>query len=174
MAEWYASEVPADFQQERPGDLTCYRNWPAFHAPFILKKYIRDLWSLEFVPVKGDTVLRCSSVSFCQLRPYFITLADLTGIPYRVSRLCSSLARSRAITVGRMTSQLTPGRRPSPRFVDRQRTGRTGWHLLVKREWPSSAGGGVTRRRFLTCSKRSRPPKAKLSVRGTIILTHID
>ncbi|KAL2758327.1 hypothetical protein ACRALDRAFT_1061525 [Sodiomyces alcalophilus JCM 7366] len=41
---------PSDFEWERPDDLNHYRNWPAYHAPFVLSTYVQDLWNLKIVP----------------------------------------------------------------------------------------------------------------------------
>lgn len=45
--------IPKDFIDEVPEMEYHYRNWPAFHAPIVLKTYIRELWGLKFVP-QGD------------------------------------------------------------------------------------------------------------------------
>lgn len=44
----YPSYIP-----ERPGDELYYRNYPAFHAPSVLREYIEDIRSLKIFPRLG-------------------------------------------------------------------------------------------------------------------------
>ncbi|KAL2755811.1 hypothetical protein ACRALDRAFT_1082093 [Sodiomyces alcalophilus JCM 7366] len=58
VVDYTSRTIPDDFEDERPDDEDHYRNWPAYHAPFILKQYIRDLWNLKYVPERpGESIL---------------------------------------------------------------------------------------------------------------------
>ncbi|KAL0929928.1 uncharacterized protein CTRU02_215137 [Colletotrichum truncatum] len=46
--------LPQDYQVERPDDPDHYRNWPMYHAPTVLRKWIQDVLDLELVPASSE------------------------------------------------------------------------------------------------------------------------
>ncbi|KAL2759443.1 hypothetical protein ACRALDRAFT_2038303 [Sodiomyces alcalophilus JCM 7366] len=63
MVEYNSRAIPDDFIDERPDNQDHYRNWPGFDATFLLKRYIRDLWSLKFVPLDNGQYITDTSFS---------------------------------------------------------------------------------------------------------------
>ncbi|KAK1966150.1 hypothetical protein LY78DRAFT_657604 [Colletotrichum sublineola] len=47
------SGLPADYPVERPDDPDHYRNWPMYHAPTVLRRWIQDVHNLELVPASS-------------------------------------------------------------------------------------------------------------------------
>ncbi|WYZ42273.1 hypothetical protein EsH8_V_001168 [Colletotrichum jinshuiense] len=49
-------DLPQNYPIERPEDPDHYRNWPTYHAPTVLRRWIQDLLDLEVVPasIQGE------------------------------------------------------------------------------------------------------------------------
>ncbi|KAF9870211.1 hypothetical protein CkaCkLH20_12297 [Colletotrichum karsti] len=46
--------LPHDYPVERPDDPDHYRNWPMYHAPTVLRRWIQDVLDLELVPASSQ------------------------------------------------------------------------------------------------------------------------
>ncbi|KAH0430551.1 hypothetical protein CcaCcLH18_07710 [Colletotrichum camelliae] len=46
--------IPQDYPVERPDDTDHYRNWPMYHAPTVLRRWIQDVLDLELVPASSQ------------------------------------------------------------------------------------------------------------------------